>query len=121
MCKKSFSNLDKLKRHQKTWANFWRFPNLRQLQLLSTSLTDRTSLARETADPSEKSSIDQQSVTLDFEPGSVDQQSIIALQFGGDDLQSVDGLNLGGEVELFLYEEQVFIMEKFICFFIMDI
>ena len=83
--------------------------------MLCTSSTDadnRTNLARETAEPNEKSS-----VTLGFEPDSVDQQSIIALQFGGDNLQSVDDLNLGGEVELFLYEEQVFIMEKFICFY----
>ena len=92
----------------------------------STSQTDAdncTNLAQETAEPSEKKSdIDlQPSVTLGFEPDSVDQQSIIALQFGGDNLQSVDDLNLGGEVELFLYEEQVFIMEKVYLFFIMDI
>ena len=90
--------------------------------MLCTSSTDadnRTNLARETAEPNEeKSSIDLQSgVTLGFEPDSVDQQSIIALQFGGDKLQSVDDLNLGVEVELFLYEEQVFTMEKFICFY----
>ena len=84
-----------------------------------TSLTDADNLARETAEPNEeKSSIDlQPSVTHGFEPDSVDQQSIIALQFGGDKLQSVDDLNLGGEVELFLYEEQVFIMEKVYLFF----
>ena len=59
--------------------------------MLRTAQTDTyncTYLARETAEPSEKKSdIDlQPSVTLGFEPGSVDQQSIIALQFGGDNL-----------------------------------